>query len=205
MGGTQHQAHLIAGVLGGGQSRRLGRDKGLIEWEGRRLIEWSVLSAQKVAQQVYVLAKDRNFYSDLACPVLPDFYSTSSPLSGILTLSPFVKEWMLLLACDIVLFSDQILPFLWEQRESGKAVVVRSEEGLQPLLGFYPAEHLGYWETAYRNANYKLQIVLEQMPRVEIDAAELPAPANGDIGFLNINRVEDLRRLERIGRNTRVK
>ena len=205
MGATQERTQVIAGVLGGGQSRRFGRDKGLIEWNGRSLIEWAVLSAQRVAQQVYVLAKDRSFYSGLSCPVLPDFYSTSSPLSGILTLAPFVKEWMLLLACDIVLFSDQILPYLWEQRESGKAVVVRSDEGLQPLLGFYPAEHIRYWEAAYRNANYKLQPVLEQMPRVEINAAELPAPVNGDIGFLNINREEDLHTLERIGQSTRVK
>jgi len=205
MGGIQHHTHIVAGVLGGGQSRRLGRDKGLIEWNGRSLIEWAVLSAQQVAQQVYVLAKNRHFYSDLACPVLPDLYSTSSPLSGILTLSPFVREWMLLLACDIVLFSDEILPYLWKQRESGKAVVVRSEEGLQPLLGFYPAEHIGYWEAAYRSANYKLQIVLEQMPRVEIDAADLPKPRNLDDSFLNINREEDLYRLERIRQNTRVK
>lgn len=202
---SAHQPHVVAGVLGGGQSRRLGRDKGLIQWNGRSLIEWSVVRAKRVSRQVYVLAKSREFYSHLSCPVVSDFYSTSSPLSGILTLAPFVKEWMLLLACDIVLFSDEVLPYVWSRRKPGKTVVVRSEEGLQPLLGFYPAAHIPYWERAYRSGNYKLQTVLEQMPRVEIDAGELPTPANGTPVFLNINREEDLERLLKIEQNMRVR
>ncbi len=210
MANTGHQPHIVAGVLGGGQSRRLGRDKGLIQWNGRSLIEWSVVRAQTVASQVYVLAKNRSFYSHLTCPVLTDFYSTSSPLSGILTLAPFVKEWMLLLACDIVLFSDKVLPYIWSRREAGKAVVVRSEEGLQPLLGFYPAAHIPYWERAYRSGNYKLQTVLERMPRVEIEATEIPAgelhaPTDGTPVFLNINHSEDLERLRKIEQNMRVR
>lgn len=198
------EAQVVAGILAGGQSRRLGRDKGLIRWKGRSLIEWSVLHAQSVTRHVYVLAKHREYYPNLQYPVLPDLYSTSSPLSGILTLAPFVKDWMLLLACDIVLFSDQILPYMWQQRSPGKAVVVKSAEGLQPLLGFYPVRHLQYWERAYRSGNYKLQPVLEQMPRVEIDATELPKPLNGDPVFLNINRKEDLYRLQEIDRSVRV-
>ena len=111
---------------------------------------------------------------------------------------------MLLLACDIVLFSEQILPYMWQQRIPGKAVVVKSAEGLQPLLGFYPVQHMRYWENAYRSGNYKLQPVLEQMPRVEIDAAELPKPLHGGPVFLNINRKEDFDRLREIEPSVRV-
>lgn len=202
--GKAEEPQVVAGILAGGQSRRLGHDKGLIRWNGRTLIEWSLFHAQSVARPVYVLAKQRDYYSNLAYPVIPDFYSTSSPLSGILTLSPFVKDWMLLLACDIVLFSEQVLPYMWQQRSPGKAVVVKSAEGLQPLLGFYPVQHMRYWEKAYSSGNYKLQPVLEQMPRVEIDAADLPKPLNGGSAFLNINRKEDLDRLRELDRSVRM-
>lgn len=167
-------------------------------------MEWSVLSAKKIASDVYILAKEHTLYNRFGCPVLPDLYSTSSPLSGILTLGPFVKDWLLLLACDIVLFTDRLLPFLWEKREPGKAVVVHSKEGLQPLLGLYPAEHLSYWEKAYRSGNYKLQPVIMQMPRVEVSAGELPKPVHGGPSFLNINQAADVERLSQLEKRVRV-
>jgi len=196
--------HLVAGVLAGGTSRRLGRNKAFIEWRGRPLVEWSVLGAKKISSDVYILAKEQALYNRFDCPVLPDLYSTSSPLSGILTLGPFVKEWLLLLACDIVLLTDGLLPFLWNKRESGKAVVVHSKEGLQPLLGLYPAGHLSYWEKAYRSGNYKLQPVITQMPRVEVAPGELPKPEHGGPSFLNINQAADVERLFQLEKRVRV-
>ncbi|MCF7915300.1 MAG: molybdenum cofactor guanylyltransferase [Spirochaetaceae bacterium] len=198
------EEHITAGILAGGRSRRLGRDKAFLNWQGRSLIEWSVMRAKGITSNVYLLAKDRAAYQHLSCPVLPDFYSTSSPLSGILTVGPFVKQWLLLLACDIVLFSDRLLPFLWEQRTPGKAVVVRSKEGLQPLLGLYPVELMGYWEQAYQNGNYKLQPTLQLMPRIEVAEYELPRPQQGEEPFLNINRAADVEQLQRLRTDMRV-
>jgi len=192
------EEYITAGILAGGRSRRLGRDKAFLNWQGRSLIEWSVMRAKGITSNVYLLAKDRAAYQHLSCPVLPDLYSTSSPLSGILTVSPFVKQWLLLLACDIVLFSDRLLPFLWEQRTPGKAVVVRSKEGLQPLLGFYPVELMEYWERAYQNGKYKLQPTLQSMPRIEISEFDLPRPQQGGAPFLNINRAADVENLRNL-------
>ena len=196
--------HIVAGVLAGGTSRRLGRNKAFIEWRGRPLVEGSVLSAKKMTSDVYILAKEQALYKRIGCPVLPDLYSTPSPLSGILSVGPFVKDWLLLLACDIVLFTDRLLPFLWDKREAGKAVVVRSKEGLQPLLGLYPVEHLSYWEKAYKSGNYKLQPVITQMPRVEVAARELPKPIHGGPSFLNINQDADVERLLQLEKRVRV-
>ncbi|HKK66342.1 MAG TPA: molybdenum cofactor guanylyltransferase [Clostridia bacterium] len=198
------EEHITAGILAGGRSRRLGRDKAFLNWQGRSLIEWSVMRAKGITPTVYLLAKDRAAYQHLSCPVLPDFYSTSSPLSGILTVGPFVKQWLLLLACDIVLFSDRLLPFLWEQRTPGKAVVVRSKEGLQPLLGLYPVELMGYWERAYQKGNYKLQPTLQLMPRIEVAEYELPRPLQGGAPFLNINRAADVKQLQSLRTDMRV-
>lgn len=189
------EEHITAGILAGGRSRRLGRNKAFLNWQGRSLIEWSVMRAKGITSNVYLLGKDRAAYQHLSCPVLPDFYSTSSPLSGILTVGPFVKQWLLLLACDIVVFSDRLLPYLWEQRTAGKAVVVRSKEGLQPLLGFYPVELMGYWERAYQKGRYKLQPTLQRMPRVEVSESDLPRPQQGGAPFLNINRAADVEQL----------
>ncbi len=195
---------IVAGILAGGQSRRLGRDKATIEWHQRSLIEWSFTRAQSITQNVYLLAKGQARYSHVHAPVLPDLYSTPTPLSGILTIGPFVKNWLLLLACDIVIFTDELLPYLWKQREPGKAVVVHSEEGLQPLLAYYPLEHMEYWEEAYRSGNYKLQPIVMQMPRVEVEAGELPRPLLGGPAFLNINHNADVARLRQLEAHMRV-
>lgn len=191
--------NLIAGILAGGQSRRLGTDKALIQWRGRSLLEWAVQRASALTNDVYILAKQQEPYERAGVPVLVDFSTTVTPLSGILSVSPFVKEWLLLLACDIVIFSNEILEKIWERREPGKAVVVRSEQGLQPFLGLYPAEHLSIWEEAYRSGNYKLQPALEGMKRIVLDSQDLEKEIGESPLFVNVNRPEDLDYLSTLG------
>lgn len=195
----QRQENLLAGILAGGQSRRLGTDKALIEWRGRSLLEWSIRRAEKLTENVFILAKQREHYEGLGVPVLVDLSTTLTPLSGILSVSPFVKEWLLLLACDIVIFSDELLKKIWERREPGRAVVLRSEEGLQPFLGLYPAEHLRIWEEAYRGGNYKLQPALDRMDRIILDSRDLETEIGTSPLFVNVNRPGDLEFLRSMG------
>ncbi|HDQ13202.1 MAG TPA: molybdenum cofactor guanylyltransferase [Sediminispirochaeta sp.] len=186
---------LTVGILAGGKSRRLGLDKGLIPWRGRSLLEWSAYRAAALGGELYILAKERAPYEGFGYPVLTDFSSSLTPLSGILTVIPFVKDWLLLLACDILILSDGLLPLLWDKRREGRAVVVHSPQGYQPFLGLYPRRELQRWEDAYRRGSYKLQPVVEQMDKIVCPQESLEAELGGGPLFLNINRPEDLRKL----------
>lgn len=181
-------AHLVAGVLAGGGSRRYGRDKAFVLWKGRPLVEHAlkaVSAVSVVSGETYILSKEPEKFDHLPWSVIPDFTTTPSPMSGIISVGPFVKEWLLLAACDILVLDRSFLKRMWEARTAGKAVIPRTERGLQPLLALYPKELLSHWESAFGRGNFKLRPVAESMPRVELELGNTPP-------FRNINRPEDL-------------
>lgn len=95
---------LAAVILAGGAGRRMGgADKGLVDYQGRPLVEW-VLDA--VAPQVdeLVISANRNLeryarYGRRVLPdVLPDF---PGPLAGVLAaLDAVHTDWLLVTPCD---------------------------------------------------------------------------------------------------------
>ncbi|MFO7850756.1 MAG: molybdenum cofactor guanylyltransferase [Spirochaetia bacterium] len=193
---------IVGGVLAGGGSRRYGRDKAFVEWKGRSLVEYALQNVSRLAEETYILSKEPKKFVHLPWTVIPDITTTPTPISGILSISPFVKDWLLVAACDILVLDPEFINTLWGAREPGKAVIPRTDRGLQPLLAIYPKEVLGYWEQAYRSGNFKLRSVVENMPRTEVDISKLRASSSsearetrGEQGlppFRNINRPEDL-------------
>ncbi len=191
--------HLTAGVLAGGGSRRYGRDKAFVRFEGQTLVEHALEAVDTVADESYILSKDPEAFSRLPYAVIPDITGIPTPISGIISVIPFVRDWLLLAACDILVRDTSFLSRLWEARETGRAVIPLTEKGLQPLLALYPKEHLHYWEDAFRRGAYKLRPVAERIPRIVIETkGEIvrgrSAAWAGEEGppFVNINRPQDL-------------
>jgi molybdenum cofactor guanylyltransferase len=191
-------AHLLAGVLAGGGSRRYGRDKAFVRYEGRTLIEHALEAVDSVADESCILSKESEAFSHLAHAVIPDITGIPTPISGIISVIPFVRDWLLLAACDIFVRDPSFLLRLWEARETGRAVIPRTERGLQPLLALYPREHLHYWEDAFRRGAYKLRPVAEKIPHLTIETRnELARGGSAEWAgeyppFVNINRPQDL-------------
>jgi molybdenum cofactor guanylyltransferase len=186
-----------AAVLAGGSSRRYGSNKSEVMLGGRSLL-WRALSyGRRYTDRLFILSKEAPI-SSYGSTVLLDKYTVSTPISGILTVSPFVQEWLLLLACDIVLPDPSMLDLLFSSRQEGKASVFRIAGTLQPFLALYPQSLLGYWEDAYSRGEYRLRGIVESMPRVEIDEDDLQKAGFTDTPLFNINNPEELRKVENL-------
>ncbi len=190
---------LTAAILAGGGSRRYGSNKCEELLAGKTLLQWSVSYARRAADTVYLLTKEDpvNSYGTV---VLRDHFSTPTPISGIMSVTPFVGDWLLLLACDIILPDPSMLDLLLDHREPGKAAVFRIGGTVQPFMAAYPRSLLGRWEEAFRRADYRLRPVVESMPKVEIDEETLAAAGITGTPLFNINTPEELHKVERIVR-----
>ena len=96
--------HVAAVILAGGQGRRMGgADKGLVEYQGRPLIEWAL---EALAPQVgeIVISANRNLdrYAAYGRRVLPDTLPDfPGPLAGVLAaLEAVTADWLLVVPCD---------------------------------------------------------------------------------------------------------
>ncbi len=129
------QQKLSAAILAGGQSRRMGKDKALLEVDGRALIEYVIDVANRVADETFIVASDRPEYEQFGCPVVADKFPQSGSLGGIYTaVSEASNDHCLVLACDMPFVNEKLLQFMVEQVDNADALVPalaaeRSDQG----------------------------------------------------------------------------
>lgn len=196
--------NLVAVILSGGQSRRMGQDKGLLQNDG---IAWVKSLQQKLSElsvPVYVSihAKQRKPYEDVlsAQTLISDNESLTDingPLKGILSAhQAFPLKHLLFIPCDMPELNADV--FRWwidtfeQQKQPQPVVVCKAEEQLQPLCGIYSHEALKNLHTLYQQGqlqNQSMHAVIEKVLYAHI----LEVPASLLPHFKNYNTPDDLR------------
>ena len=107
---------LSAIILAGGESRRMGRDKAWIEWEGRPLIGWAVDKVRRLGiEEIFISGRPDGDYAQLGCPVLFDLEPGLGPLGGIERgLHHCTSPLLLVLAVDLPRITAECLGKLVE-------------------------------------------------------------------------------------------
>ena len=127
-------------VLCGGSSARMGRDKALLERDGRRWIERSVTLLDLVCEEVLLACGSEPRYEDLGRDLVLDPESDMGPLAGLSAgLAAAKSERVLALAVDMQTLDKPVLEHLIEQAETHDADVALYEvDGRpQPLCAAY--------------------------------------------------------------------
>jgi len=121
-------------VLAGGRSTRMGRDKALLPWQGRTLLEHVAKVVREAVGNVMVIGHDA--YRELGLVVIPDVIPNCGPLGGLLTaFESCDAERVLLVACDMPNLTIDLLRELIQVQ--GDAVVAESAGRLHPLCAVY--------------------------------------------------------------------
>ena len=123
-----NSSELIAGILIGGQSRRMGQCKALLPLRGRTFVEHVVDVASTVADEIVLLGDlDLNIPGLARTARLSDPPGCVGPLAGLFSLLEYAgSRWSLLLACDMPMLTVEVLECLIQARgERGDAVAFR--------------------------------------------------------------------------------
>lgn len=143
----------LAGVLIGGQSRRMGEAKHLLLHDGRTWLSRIVEAAGQAADQVVLLGAGRVPRSLAHLARLPDVPGVGGPLAGMRAAIRWRPDarW-LFLACDTPLVTGAALRWLREQARPGAwAVQPRRRAGAaaEPLPGCYDPRAAFLLESAH--------------------------------------------------------
>jgi molybdopterin-guanine dinucleotide biosynthesis protein A len=124
-------------VLAGGRSSRMGRDKALLPFEGRTLVEHVAAMVRKAADSV-ALVGNPGRYASLGFPVIADNFPGCGPLAGIeAALRASNADWNLIVACDMPGLSTAFLRYLLDIA-AGDCLLPRGPSGLpEPLCAVY--------------------------------------------------------------------
>jgi len=113
-----HLAPLSAAALAGGQSRRMGADKAFLPVEagGKPMLELVLERLSAVADEVLVVANDRERYAVLGARVVPDLRRDVGALAGIqAAITGSTHEHCLVVACDMPFLSLPLLRRMAEE------------------------------------------------------------------------------------------
>lgn len=178
-------------ILAGGRSTRMGRDKALLPFGGRPLLEHMLEVAASVVAPVRIAGDPQALaYAD----VLPDAFAGQGPLAGIHTaLRASRAPFTLVLAVDMPFLSREFLRFLVTQAQGSAALVTapRLEDGWQPLCAVYRAEFLPHAERALQAGRNRVDALYAEMPVQEISAASLQERGFTADLFRNLNTPQD--------------
>ncbi len=188
---------LSALVLAGGQSRRMGQDKALLEINGVPMLQRVCAIARQCADPVYVVTPWVERYQAIVPPDCQFLRETAAlngtsqgPLMGFAqALGQVQTDWVLLLACDLPQLRADVLQ-TWAQQldqvdPAAIACLPRHPKGWEALCGFYRRSSLSGLQTFVESGGRSFQRWLAQYPVAEL-------PLNDTQILFNCNTPDDI-------------
>ena len=181
-------------ILIGGQSRRLGRDKVLLYYQGKPLAVHLHGILTSLFPRVLLIGHPRPELEDLGFTCLPDLVPGKGVLGGIYTaLSAAATPHVFIAGADMPFLTPALISTILSHRHLADAVIPRGPRGLEPLCAVYSKSCADVMEESLRVGTLKIMAALENMtvlsPEVSPDNGE-PDP------FININYPEDVEMLK---------
>ena len=196
-------------VLAGGESRRMGRDKALLEFRGRPLIENALGILREAGLEVWIAGARAEL--EASVPVVRDAEPGLGPLAGVCAALTACRErWAVFLPVDLPLLPASLIAYLLRRAEiSERAVTVPAVAGFaqtfpavlnRAVLPGLEAELkagrrgcFAAFQTAAAGLRQTVAVVPAELLAQSGHAAHqanLPA----GLWFLNVNRPADLNR-----------
>jgi molybdopterin-guanine dinucleotide biosynthesis protein A len=178
-------------ILAGGESRRMGRDKTLLEFDGQTLLQRTANLLQGIFPQVLISVRQAR--SDIALPQVIDQVPGVGPLAGLCAgLARINTPWIFALATDMPFLGPHPIRELAARRGDSDAVVPVAGNFPQPLAAYYAVTALPALQATLTGAGKRsLRAALQGLNVVYVDASELRGddPAHD---FIDLDTPSDL-------------
>ncbi|WP_315708846.1 molybdenum cofactor guanylyltransferase MobA [Brenneria uluponensis] len=182
---------MITGViLAGGQAIRMGgKDKGLMELDGKPLYQ---LVLSRLAPQVdkIIINANRNqvIYQQSGYPVVNDINKNyAGPLAGVLTGLVTVKtEWVIFVPCDVPALPLDLVSRLWQGRGDKKAAYATDGNRAHPTLLLIHTNLASALDEYLAKGDRKLMLFLNKIDAQSVSFSDQPQ------AFRNFNTTDDL-------------
>jgi len=124
--------NILAAILAGGQSKRMGKDKLFLEFNNKKLIEHTIDKVKKYLKEVIIITNQDNefFFKNNLTTVKDCIEGQLGPLVGILTAMKWAKEnlskcsWIATFPCDTPFFPESIIESFIEESEKKESLIL---------------------------------------------------------------------------------
>lgn len=190
---------IVALVLAGGKSSRMGEDKALLQFGGKPLLTRICEVAETVNLPVYILTSWPEKYQ-VILPKSYQFLLEKNPGHGPLValaegLEMISADWVLLLGCDLPLLDSEIIYYwmmqLREIPDRFLAMVPYYQSSWEPLCGFYRKQALISLQGFIEEGARSFQLWLSQIDVIKLSLGDEEA-----VMLFNCNTPEDFEKVQ---------
>lgn len=182
----------VTGVLlVGGKSRRMGRDKALLEIAGKPMFERVLEAFRENFSRIILVGDRQERFAGCRLPIYGDIYPGSA-LGGLYTgLVHAETEHVFVAPCDVPFPSVNVIRYLCSLAEGYDVVVPETGEGYEPLFAVYSKTCLPAIKHQLERSNF---CVYDFYPKVKtrgVRPEELSGLEGFGSTFLNLNTPDE--------------
>jgi molybdopterin-guanine dinucleotide biosynthesis protein A len=195
---------LTVAVQAGGESRRMGQDKGLAPFLGEPLISRVLGRVASLADEFIVTTNNPQAYQFLDLPLFPDRIPGRGALGGLYTaLSAASQPVVIVIACDMPFVNPELLgverDLLFETEAD--AVVPHLGDGVEPFHAVYRREAcLPPIQAAIQADKWRADAWFSQAKITLLRKDQILHYDPQLLSFSNVNTPEELRAAEELAR-----
>jgi molybdopterin-guanine dinucleotide biosynthesis protein A len=187
----------IAAVLAGGEGKRLGMDKALLNIDGSPVLDRILRILRGIFPLVLlVVQSDDSPLASVADPqvrVVADVVAGKGPLVGVYTaLQNSPAPYVFVMACDMPYPSPVLIRYLLAAAPGREAVVPRRGEYIEPLFAVYNRDIGDRMRTRIAEGRLKIHELIQELDVLYVEEDEIAACDPRFRSFFNINTPEDL-------------
>lgn len=184
--------HMTGLILAGGRGTRMGgKDKGLVEFNGKPMVQ-HVLEALRPQVAEVLISANRNeeSYRKTGCRVVSDALTGfAGPLAGISAgMHAVTRSHVLVLPCDGPFVPAWLAQRLWAASAGKDEMIVAAHDGerLHPTFALLPVSVLDDLDAYLASGGHKIDTFYYRHSFAPVDFSDYPQ------AFLNINTPEDV-------------
>lgn len=183
-------------ILAGGESSRMGVEKGLVSFLGRPMIEHVIDHMTPACDELIISANNKE-YERYLLPVVPDTFINSGPLAGIVACMQVAAGTKCLVAsCDLPLVSTRLFNYLIRHSADHDITVFKNGDFIQPLCGVYNRSIYKRLIDYIRKGDVGLQYLLKQFDTLVLDPAAITGIKPGE-EMINFNSRHEIKAFEK--------
>lgn len=184
--------HITGIILAGGQSSRMGTDKGFLKLYGSTFAERIIKTMKPFVNDILIVSNNSN-YDAFKHKRVEDSIENSGPLAGLYTgLYHSETPYNLVLSCDIPYIHGNVLNQLIEGvDETLEVIQIESEGKSMPLVAIYKKQCVHRCLELLQHGERRLQVAVEGFKTKTI-------PLDPSLGHFvkNINTLEEFKAIE---------
>jgi molybdopterin-guanine dinucleotide biosynthesis protein A len=190
-------------ILVGGEARRAnGQEKYFFTYDGKTFIERLIESLTLVVDEIILVARDpeqcKRFNAITGVRCITDIRTGTGPIGGLHAGTLAARgDLIFVSACDMPCVDPRVIAYLFNRIDSYDAAIPSwSPEMLEPLHAVYRRTALiGYLED---HDSLSLRTMVRGLNTLYVPIDEIRAIDHELTTFTNINKIEDLERINRV-------